>query len=362
MTTVPCLSIAERNRRNSQFSTGPTTPEGKAISRCNSLHHGLLANPAAGVVEDPALFEKLLRELTERLAPQNPVEEGLVHRIAVCLWRLQRAAKIDAAVSGLSVASAVPWREEVQGWIERINDGWRLKVVWETDPAVLSELKEKGLPRWFARHCKRSMLHRLDDLRECEIMQSGPAITAMIVMIGDLVGRLEQHPRGLGSSENAEKLGWLLGDFAQRLPEDSDEVTYPDQAGWASPIDALIGQARQREKGQPLPKALEMAVENRLTTLRQQRQFCDEPYTAEQWEQKRTAALLPDAATLDRLIRYEGHSERSLHRSLETLAKLRGATVETVLARISGQSPDGTRVEFQRQQTQWTPPDALAEG
>ncbi len=31
------------NRRNAQLSTGPRTPEGKAVSRWNALTHGILA-------------------------------------------------------------------------------------------------------------------------------------------------------------------------------------------------------------------------------------------------------------------------------------------------------------------------------
>lgn len=64
----------------------------------------------------------------------------------------------------------------------------------------------------------------------------------------------------------------------------------------------------------------------------------------------RTAALLPDAATLDRLIRYESHADRSLHRALETLAKLRGATIA---AKMTGQTEDGADYEIRGERTQW---------
>lgn len=67
----------------------------------------------------------------------------------------------------------------------------------------------------------------------------------------------------------------------------------------------------------------------------------------------RTAALLPDAATLDRLIRYESHADRSLHRALETLAKLRGATIETIAAKMTGQTEDGADYEIRGERTQW---------
>lgn len=73
----------------------------------------------------------------------------------------------------------------------------------------------------------------------------------------------------------------------------------------------------------------------------------------------RTAALLPDAATLDRMIRYESNADRSLHKALETLAKLRGATVETVAAKMTAQTAEGVDFEIRGERTQWKPgPDS----
>lgn len=63
--------------------------------------------------------------------------------------------------------------------------------------------------------------------------------------------------------------------------------------------------------------------------------------------------LLPDAATPDRLLRYETHAERSLHRSLEMLAKLRGIAVESIFTAITGPGPAGSTVEVRGQHTRW---------
>ena len=58
------------NRKNSLHSTGPRTDEGKAISRQNSLKHGLCANPASSIVEDKGHFERLHGDLVERFSPR----------------------------------------------------------------------------------------------------------------------------------------------------------------------------------------------------------------------------------------------------------------------------------------------------
>ena len=113
----PPAHIVERNRRNAAGSTGPRTVEGKRRSRRNSLKHGLCANPTAGVVEEPERFRELHAALVERVQPRDVIEEGLVHRIAVSLWRLQRAARADAAATEGAVRAVVPHREQVQAWI-----------------------------------------------------------------------------------------------------------------------------------------------------------------------------------------------------------------------------------------------------
>ena len=332
-------SNAERNRRNAQRSTGPRTPAGKAISRRNSLRHGLCANPAAGVVEDGGLFEHLHAELTEAIQPLNILEEQLVHQIAVSLWRRQRATRIDAAISGVAVEAVQPWREEVQGWIERINGAWQVECIRERDPVSLKRRIEAGKLQpgeiWL-RHV-RPYLCTLDVMRD-RIMRSGSGITAMMTMLVHLAEKLDCAPRSF-RAQDTEQLAWLLGESADRLPYDEDDVTYTDQQQWKGETDRLIGEARRREPGEPMPKALDLLIRQRLNTLGQQREVCEDPYTTEQWQRKRIAALLPDAATLDRLIRYETCAERSLLRALGTLAKLRGATVETIAAIVT--RPEG---------------------
>ena len=76
-------------------ATGPTTPEGKAISSANSLKHGLASGRPIIPGEDPAEFEALLSHLTNEHAPAGETESLLVRQMAQSWWLMQRAIRIQ---------------------------------------------------------------------------------------------------------------------------------------------------------------------------------------------------------------------------------------------------------------------------
>ncbi len=75
--------------------TGPTTPEGKAISSGNSLKHGLASGRVIIPGENPAEFEALLSDLIKEHAPANETESLLVQQMAQSWWLMQRAIRIQ---------------------------------------------------------------------------------------------------------------------------------------------------------------------------------------------------------------------------------------------------------------------------
>jgi hypothetical protein len=90
------------NRRNAQRSTGPKTERGKRNSRRNSLKHGvlvckLLIMDGLGT-EDAAAFQKLLSALRRDRAPEGKLEEILVEKIAICVWRQRRVLHCEAGI------------------------------------------------------------------------------------------------------------------------------------------------------------------------------------------------------------------------------------------------------------------------
>lgn len=356
------LRLVDRNHRNALMSTGPKTPMGKSVSAKNSTKHGLCANPANPMTEDAQAFDALLASLGDCLAPRDPVEAGLVHRIAVSLWRLQRLAQVDAAISTLAVTAVQPERREVQEWIDLIHRGWRVEHLPGDKPESLQVQFEEGWFRhkgaWLRRG--RPDLHAMDVMRD-DLCRVGAGILAMVKMLESLAARLRDVPVSFTPTDS-EMLAWLLGESAERLPLGGHDGKHPDQQPWASLVDMAIGRARLREEGTPLPADMESLIETQLSSLRVQQMICESPQTATHRASRLTAAMLPDAATLDRLIRYETHADRSLHRALETLAKLRGATVETIRASLTRPGDSDACLESQGTRTQWSIPQNLVGG
>jgi hypothetical protein len=83
----------QANRLNAEKSTGPRTPEGKAVSAQSSLKHGLFAREGVIRGEDWEEYEMHREMLLEQLAPAGPLEVILATRVVDLSWRLRRAAQ-----------------------------------------------------------------------------------------------------------------------------------------------------------------------------------------------------------------------------------------------------------------------------
>jgi hypothetical protein len=103
---------AAANRANARHSTGPRTPEGKAISSLNALKHGgfsrHLGLAAEPLHEDRAEIEAFAAELAAEYQPDGPEETILVDRMAALWWRLQRLAAQQQVYLAERVKAAIP--------------------------------------------------------------------------------------------------------------------------------------------------------------------------------------------------------------------------------------------------------------
>ena len=86
----------EANRRNSQKSTGPTSPEGKAASSLNALKSGIHAGSHVIRGEDPVELQALTAEFLLHHRPADPNQRALVDTLIAAEWTQRRLRRIEA--------------------------------------------------------------------------------------------------------------------------------------------------------------------------------------------------------------------------------------------------------------------------
>ncbi len=138
----------EASRINGAKSRGPTSPEGKDVSKFNGVTHGLCAVHLILPGEDPAAFDAELQAWFNDWPPATHTRAVLVQRAAIASWRLNRAVKAETAWLGR--------RAELAGDafdFERFNRADRAVSRAATDPGgalSLLEMDATGIDRIIA--------------------------------------------------------------------------------------------------------------------------------------------------------------------------------------------------------------------
>jgi hypothetical protein len=94
------LSAAQMsaNQANAQKSTGPLSNKGKQKVASNALKHGVFSKKLLLTDEDPLVYNQLLEQLSIELQPVGLLEQTLIERIAISLWRQQRLIRAETAM------------------------------------------------------------------------------------------------------------------------------------------------------------------------------------------------------------------------------------------------------------------------
>jgi hypothetical protein len=82
----------EANRKNARFSTGPTSPEGRAAASRNSYSHGMTATKVRSP-EDEAQIKQWLIDARADLRPEGAHQEWLAEQVAAAAIRMGRCRK-----------------------------------------------------------------------------------------------------------------------------------------------------------------------------------------------------------------------------------------------------------------------------
>jgi len=96
----PTLSPSQwaANQANAQFSTGPTSSEGKAKSSMNALRTGLTGQTVLLPADDLAVYQSFVESLFAQWSPATDQENRLVQLIADTEWRMHRIAPLEQGI------------------------------------------------------------------------------------------------------------------------------------------------------------------------------------------------------------------------------------------------------------------------
>ncbi len=226
---MPCSDAQlESNRKNTQMSTGPRSPEGKARSRENAYKHGLTGEGVVLPHEDAAQFDNLVNTLEAEMRPKNTLARECLSRLALLMLKMTRAAlhetkciahnqrKAEAEFDAARLSES----DHLISWIanEPATNARRLRrspegldLLIGAIKGLLDDLSHPYGMRWGWSHCDR--LHHLLGLRREDVPVS--RFKALTEAIQGKFQHLDPHD-GEGQMEG-NRSHWALQMLAQLI-------------------------------------------------------------------------------------------------------------------------------------------------
>lgn len=262
LTTKPSGSQRLTDRK----ATGPRTELGKQTASRNATKHGVFSKVILLKDESPTHYERLLTGLWEVLQPEGALEELLVEKLAITIWRQRRLLIAEGA--------EIQKNREFPRQVEPLNN--------------VGLIKEIDNP---------------DILKLC------------LELLTKLQTRIEDN--GLCWEEDTALLTEIYGDRKnKRLRRD----LYDSYTRYT--LLSEIGHERQGDVyTQNYGKIMLMEIGVEISRLRGYRKKPDSIETA-RGQLEFQCRSVPDAPGLDRLLRYEASLERVFDRTLSQLERL----------------------------------------
>jgi hypothetical protein len=143
------------NRANAQLSTGPITPEGKAITRLNAVQHALTGQLTIVDPPEHAAFTALSDRLTADLKPAGEQELQIATRIVRDTWRLHRTAAHEDNMYAIGIVEQLN-QERLAGDAEPAPDPTRVAVTnaW----TFFNKVREFNLAGLYQQRIHRSLM------------------------------------------------------------------------------------------------------------------------------------------------------------------------------------------------------------
>jgi len=155
------LTRAEINAKNAQSSTGPRTPEGKAISSQNAVKHGLTASAPFVLPEEQDEYSQFRKSLRLQSEPNGPIEDELFEQMLHASWKMRRIRILEAKVESRAGGEALldPKLES-----DLANLARHQARAERTFHRALSELKRLQTERMHRRHAPDDFIHTISPL------------------------------------------------------------------------------------------------------------------------------------------------------------------------------------------------------
>jgi len=134
------ISRSDSSRFNGSQSSGPVTPEGKAVSSQNALKTGIFSKRRLLSDEDPAAYEALVNALNSAFNPATVVEHLLIDRAAMARQRIARLERAEAASIELE-RNAFKFEMDDQKWSRYGGRGLQIRL-----PSLSEAAKAETVP------------------------------------------------------------------------------------------------------------------------------------------------------------------------------------------------------------------------
>jgi hypothetical protein len=160
------------NRENAKKSTGPRTPEGKAIASRNSLVHGMTSGKFLPPDADPGEFFQLLDQFRNRFQPFDEVEDALVERLVAAEFKMSSVRYLDAGLFHLQALSNPMPEQYKEGGTNQM--AWSFQQDSKHANSFSKLIRYEGfLQREFSRALRE--LHMLQDERRARRAEAASA-------------------------------------------------------------------------------------------------------------------------------------------------------------------------------------------
>ena len=267
------------NQQNALKSTGPTSDDGKSISKLNSLKHGILSKSSIITTgdgeEDLEMFEVITERLVEDFQPIGLAEEMLVDRIISSYWRLQRVMRAEV------------------GEVRKLQDSHMINSITK-------------------RAEQENQHQKLIDIFRSKRFQASFGIQSLIGLVE--TAEDEVKSQGFISDETIDLIHNQFGEKGNNF------------AIMAATMNVMMKQ--EEIDGEPCLVPKEAAKEAFLKLVQEQKElfgsFLKNIEEKEHLEDESDlmAKSIPDDKTLEKLTRYEASLEKGLYRAIHELQRL----------------------------------------